>query len=186
MITPLTEHQRQIIEENHNLIWDFLINHRLNADEWYDILALACCKGVAVFDFKSNTAISTYLYKCMKNAYLNELRYLHSSKRFELLSTVSLDSPVTSDDIEHCTYADIIPTSEDIITFKLEAMNDLKFLHTLKLKLTDQEYLVLQYLISGYRQCEICKLLKLSRSRTSQIVHQIRKKTNSIRNLFSI
>ena len=41
----LTNDQRKLVEQNHNLIYAFLHTKNLNIEEWYDICAISLCKA---------------------------------------------------------------------------------------------------------------------------------------------
>lgn len=62
----------KLIIENHNLIYSYAINNKLDIDEYYGILAIALVKAAEKFDQSYGYSFSTFAYKSMKNAVLSE------------------------------------------------------------------------------------------------------------------
>lgn len=76
----LTEDQRQLVEENHNLIYGFAHRHHINLDEYYGTLAISLCKAGETFNDKKGK-FSTYAYTLMWRDYLNEMEAKFTQKR---------------------------------------------------------------------------------------------------------
>ena len=69
----ITEEQRKLVEENHNLIYSFLQKYNLAIDEYYGLASIGLCKAGKTYNGdKSN--FSTYAYKCMFTTVMGELR----------------------------------------------------------------------------------------------------------------
>lgn len=41
----MTDYQRQLVTDNHNLIYRFLQKEKLNMEDWYDLAAIGMCKA---------------------------------------------------------------------------------------------------------------------------------------------
>ena len=72
-VNNITEEQKKLAEENHNLIYRFLSKYNLSIDDYYDIAAIGLCKAAMTFD-KSKSKFSTYAFKCMYMIMLHEKR----------------------------------------------------------------------------------------------------------------
>ena len=46
----MTEYQKQLVIENHNLIYRFLQKEKLNMEDWYDLSAIGMCKAAKTFN----------------------------------------------------------------------------------------------------------------------------------------
>lgn len=66
MSIQLNDEQRKLVADNHNLIYQYLIDNNLPQDEYYDIAAIGLCKAALKYD-TSKGAFSTYVYKAIKN-----------------------------------------------------------------------------------------------------------------------
>lgn len=86
------EELNRFIEANHNLIYSFLRNYRLD-DEYYGDAAIGLCKAARSFDDSKGTRFSTYAYKCMLNECGQTMRV---ENRISRLPTISLE--LTSED----------------------------------------------------------------------------------------
>lgn len=66
MSIQLNDEQRKLVADNHNLIYQYLIDNNLPQDEYYDIAAIGLCKAALEYD-TSKGAFSTYVYRAIKN-----------------------------------------------------------------------------------------------------------------------
>lgn len=71
MSIQLNDEQRKLVADNHNLIYQYLIDNNLPQDEYYDIVAIGLCKAALKYD-TSKGAFSTYVYKTVRNIINNE------------------------------------------------------------------------------------------------------------------
>lgn len=46
----MTEYQKQLVTDNHNLIYRFLQKEKLNMEDWYDLVAIGMCKAAKTFN----------------------------------------------------------------------------------------------------------------------------------------
>ena len=73
----LDDKQRQLVSDNHSLIYSYAKSKNLYLDEYYDLLAIALCKAAKSFD-ESRTKFSTFAYKCMENEVTTYWRKLNA------------------------------------------------------------------------------------------------------------
>ena len=69
----LTDEERKIAEENHNLIYFFINHFNVDIDEYYDIFAIDYIKCVKFWD-KDRGKLSTLLCKVFLNTIIKEKR----------------------------------------------------------------------------------------------------------------
>ena len=50
MSIQLNDEQRKLVADNHNLIYQYLIDNNLPQDEYYDIAAIGLCKAALKYD----------------------------------------------------------------------------------------------------------------------------------------
>lgn len=106
--------EEKLILENTNLIYHVLQKLKLYAkrDEYYDVGLIGLIKGVKQFNPQLNFKLSTYLYKCIENEILREIRMENSEKRKCHKNAISLDTPLKVD--ERLTLSDVIPSDFSI------------------------------------------------------------------------
>ena len=75
----MTDEQRKLVEDNHNLIYGFL-NKKELTDDYYDIVALGLCKAAMNYD-ESKGRFSTLAFKCMDREIGIYYTYLKKIKR---------------------------------------------------------------------------------------------------------
>lgn len=99
MMTPLTEEQRLMVEENINLAykmaWDLYKRCRVFPIE--DVKQICCmglCRAVKNYDPSLGTTLSTLAYISMKNLFFQEVR---NKRQPEM---ISLDQPCASEEEE--------------------------------------------------------------------------------------
>lgn len=64
--TKLTPEQKQLVEDNHSLIYAYAKKNGLKIDDWYDVLAIGMCKAARRFDPEKGT-FSTWCYRHFDN-----------------------------------------------------------------------------------------------------------------------
>lgn len=153
----LTEEQRKIVEDNHNLIYKYCNRNNLDIDEWYGDLAIVLCEAVKLYD-KNKGCLSTYVYNAFKNRVINIYRdNTRKLKGYKLLS-----------------YNNIIRNEDNINNIELEnkiskTENDID---SFILKNVVRENKIGMLVVYGYKHREISKILNLS---NSQLIRKIKK-----------
>mgnify|MGYP003291722341 CR=1 FL=1 len=128
----LTEEQRKLIEENHNLIYSYMIKHNLEFSEYYDLLAIALCK-VAVYYNCERSEFSTLAFTFFDNACHNEYKRNSTLIRKPINGVVSLNYEYSSsDDGSSCCLQDLLEDDcnlEESICNKLYVQNAISFIN---------------------------------------------------------
>ena len=88
----LNNEQRKLVEDNHNLIYQYLIDNNLPQDEYYDIAAIGLCKAAIGYDVSKGVTFGTYVYQSIRNnikqCELNDKRHNVETMSCNNLSTV--------------------------------------------------------------------------------------------------
>lgn len=166
MTKKLTDEQRQLVTDNHNLIYGFLNKYHLPDYDWYDVAAIGLVN--AAMTYNGSTAFSTYAYKCMFNEMRNELIYRDRHQKEDL----SLDYEYSNDKGESYTMADMIVADSDF-TEMINANHDIRKLVTFlgsRLR-NDSQRKQFKLLCRGVPPMEIAKMCGVSR----QQVYLLRK-----------
>lgn len=106
-VIKLTPEQVRFAEENHNIIYTWLIDRR-HSEEYYGIGAEGYLKAVKTFN-KDKSAFGTWAYKLMDQAYLIHLRQYNKLRKLKepdeenntwkyMMQTASIHRGVLSDD----------------------------------------------------------------------------------------
>ena len=166
----MTEKQKQLATENHNLIYWYIHKKNLNVDVWYDIFAIALCKAVMGYDDSKNNKFSSYAVAVMENEYNMECRK-SIAKRRTCDKLVSLDEAVQSND----TSTGKNTTRHEYITNGLTAWDEV-IPYNISELLNQRQLLVVKFRLLGYTQCEIADRLKCSQPQINRLLQQIRTK----------
>lgn len=165
----LTDEQKKLVEDNHNLIYSYANKKHISAEKWYDVLAIAICKAARTFD-SDKGKFSTWAYRFMDN----ELRtcWNKENKKSKIPESfmLSYDATNNNEDVEYndsyinC-FSDI-EAYEDIVqsTMMLDIVNDMN----------DIEKRVFELVLSGYMQQEIAAEVGRTRQQVGRIVNGIR------------
>lgn len=164
----LTEKQQKMVADNHNLIYAYLSRHRLNYEEYYDLLAIALCKAVLKFDENKGCSFSTYAWSSFRNAIITEYK---KQKDYEPIHITEVNENRISYDVskykqnEDRSYAEMLLDEERLLEI-----------------LTPRETEVYNYYKKGYTLRRIAKIFGVSNQAVSQKFCSIKEK---IRRLYS-
>jgi RNA polymerase sigma factor (sigma-70 family) len=170
-MNPLTEEQRKLVEENHNLIFKYAIKNNIDIDEYYDLLAIGMCKAALVFD-TTKGAFSTVAYHCMGNEMNMHRRHMNRMYIIPNNMIFSYDAYMNNDCKDGENFLSTI--SSDIYSDEVAIGNVM--LSELITTLTVKEKRVMALLIDGYTQSEIAEEMNCSRQNVWKYVSRIRKK----------
>lgn len=67
----------ELILKNIGLVYSVIFKFKLNIDDYYDVGLIGLVKGAKSYDETKAIKPSTYLYQCIKNEIVNELRRCH-------------------------------------------------------------------------------------------------------------
>lgn len=169
-MSVMTEEQRKIVEENHNLIYEYLHYKQLPIEEYYDLAAISLCKAAMKYDCTKGM-FSTYAFKCMNTTITNYRRTFFYDKTIPDTHIMSLSARIADNDSEF-RLENTIPSNNNI---EEEVISNAALCELLN-KLTEREKHVLYMIDAGYSYSEIGNLLGVSRARVGQNVKSIRAK----------
>lgn len=171
----MTEEQRKLAEDNHNLIYDFIHKNGLNVDDYYDIFAIGLCKAAINYD-STKGEFSTLAFECMRNYFKNHLGYINKKGAIpqnQLMSYNACLVDVLDGEADESFINSVILGSEfDVSEFVIGDIIHFQFLNLLK----DRERVIVKLLESGLNQRQIAEKINVSQQIVSFNVKNIRKK----------
>lgn len=145
----LTEVQAKVVEENHNLIYGYANDKKLDLEEWYDLLAIELCKAVIKHNPEKGK-LSTYYYMRCNSLVGKEFKKSLNQKNFHM-GLYSLEE------------SEVGYGEEDYINHGLLDM------------LENEEYgQVIRLRSEGYTQVEVADMLGMSQSQVSRMIGKAR------------
>ena len=95
MKNALTEEQKKLVEDNHNLIYSYMWNKGLSlndTEDWYGVLATALCKTAKLYDPDRGYKFATLAFAVMDN----DLKMIFRHRQIQIPeeSQLSLDTPL--------------------------------------------------------------------------------------------
>lgn len=166
----MTDEQRKLVEENHNLIYGFLNKEELEDDDYYDIVAIGLCKAAMNYNEKKGK-FSTFAYKCMNTEVKIYYKYLNKKTLIPNNLVYSYDVSAT-DDVKETVINSLLKDDKNNINYSIESVTFEEFLITLK----DKEKIVVEYLKEGLTQQEIAKKVNRSQQAISLSIKNIKEK----------
>ena len=168
----LTLEQQEMVENNHNLIYDFCKRFNYSLDEYYDLCAIGLCKAVMHYN-EVRGKFSTFAYRCMHNEIGAATYKSKAWKSSKNLKTISFDEPLhITKEGKPVTVEDMLDTKGREVAGVLdieEAMRRLNKLNTIELK-------VLVLYMQGYSNSEVSEILGLTLQSCRQLAYTGRKK----------
>ena len=172
----MTDEQRKLVEDNHDLIYGYLHKKEFNIDEYYDIAAIGLCKAAIKYDL-TKSKFSTFAFKCIRT----EMDIYHTSlnKKTSVPKNLvcSYDMPAI-DDVKEAMINTVLKDNNDNIGYSIENIVFEEFLVTLK----NKEKVIVEYLKEGLTQQEIAKKTNKSQQAVSLNIKSIRKKWEEFSN----
>ena len=163
----LTEEQKKLVEENHNLIYWFARKKHIDIEEYYDILAQGLCMAAYHYD-PSKCSFSTYAYLCMNTE-------MHVEYRKTLRK-----SEIPQGNIFHYENAwqlsDLIPTNEKTENKVIDRISYENLISLLNDILNDKDKEVIGYILNGLTMREIAKIEGTSHQAIHNRMKKIRDK----------
>lgn len=163
--------QAKLVENNHGLIFSFLKRYNLSVDDYYGVAAIALCKAAMTYS-PSKYNFSTYSYRCMYNAIVNEKKAEKVRKHGGDTLTVSLNSAIAvRENGEEVTKEECLKSFDSTEASAITKVVTEQLFQGLNSRESD----ILELRMDGYNQTEIARKLGLSRQRVSEIISLIRK-----------
>lgn len=169
----LNEHQQELAEKNHDLIYWFAKSRKLDLEEYYGELAIELCKAAYHYAEGTGYSFSTFAVKCMDN----RLKRLYQIKKrtFEDNEEVlSLDYVYYADDDTPYTLGDIV--QDDTKNVEQSTLDKIES-ESISNSLNEREKYIINSLFIGKTQRQIADEIGVSYQRVHQIVKKIRKST---------
>jgi len=172
----LTEEQRKIVEENHNLIYSYIKQKELDFSEYYDLLAIALCRAVIYWKQENGSKLSTYVYSVFDKEVCRDLKYKNQYKRKIEQEYLSFDFEYETIDGTY-TLKDAIPSPFNLEQSVIKCMLLQQFNDSL-CQLNPREQIVIHGLLKERSQVGISEELGCSKQRVNQMKNEILNKLN--------
>lgn len=162
----MTDEQRKLAEENHDLVYEFLKANQLPINQYYDIVIFGYL--CAVQEYCENLALQRYKFttiawKKMQRELSSYHSYIGSQKRSYI--TVSFQDRV-SDDSSLC-WEDVLCDKDDI----LDQLQAELILHDLATKLPTKEMRIVRRKLRGEKMHDIAKAEKMTFRDINQLLN---------------
>ena len=150
-----------------------MYKYHLDVEEWYDIAAIGLCKAANTYN-NDKSEFSTYAYKCMYTTIIMEKRKENAMRTIPQNQIVYYENQVneSSKDNDTSTFLNYIPSKQDIENETISALS----LENIENELVGNKKKVFLLLREGYTQCEISKIIGISKQRVSKIKQEITEK----------
>lgn len=145
----------------------------MDVEEWYDLAAIGLCKAANTYN-NDKSEFSTYAYKCMYTTIIMEKRKENAMRTIPQNQIVYYENQVneSSKDNDTSTFLNYIPSKQDIENEIISALS----LENIENELVGNKKKVFLLLREGYTQCEISKIIGISKQRVSKIKQEITEK----------
>lgn len=178
----LTEEQRKMVEDNHNLIYVALKQYSTprEYEDAYGVMAEGLCNAVRRYDPSRGVAFSTYAVKCMQMAWSMVKRKERTKRRGGDTTTISLSDPVPQ--TEGCCVEDLLPDGSDFVhdyeqsTLIQKVFDELEFKYRLQCRVgsVDKMYVFKRVCIEGAAQSELAEELGVAQGTISRIARRVK------------
>lgn len=168
---PLTEEQRNLVAENHNLIYTYAIKKNISVEDYYGTLAIGLCKAAKTFD-ENKGAFSTFAFYCMENELYMQWRSLQKKSTIPENFILSYDTPKEFWDSDNQN--NYLESFQDY-----QSYNDMMYTvisSEFAEGLTDKEKIIFESLLNGLTHNEIANKLECKRQSVAYHINLIRKK----------
>ena len=167
-VDKLTDEQRRLVEDNHNLIYKVLYDKHLDIDEWYDIAAIALCNAAKLYDANRDIQFSTYAYISIFNGICREYALSLANRKIPKDKIYSLDYEF-GDGNETYTIKDYYV---DGYSFENDVVTKERFLSGLKQMPSQRDREIIVLISEGYTYEKVGKIYNISRERVRQIIQR--------------
>jgi RNA polymerase sigma factor (sigma-70 family) len=170
---PLTEEQRQLAAENHNLIYAFAKQNCVDLEEVYGDLAIGLCKAAKAYDELMGLKFSTFAFACMKVEYVNYQRTKHAPGQIPEACIISYDALTVCDNKDGDTFSlSIVLQGSDDVEYDISVGLVDNFIKTL----TPSEKTVVYVKMQNYPDRVAGDYLNVTHQYINALKHRIRKK----------
>lgn len=165
-MNPLTDEQRLLAEQNHNLVYSFLKEHNLSESQYYDIVIFGYLCAVQDYCENDNLkkySFSTIAWKNMKRELSHHTNYLKAKKN--AYETVSIFEPISQGSDKQ--WKDVLESNDD----PFEKLKMELILHDLAAKLPHREMRIIRMKLHGDKMHDIAKSEGLTFREINQILN---------------
>lgn len=170
----MTEQQKQLVAENHGLIY-YVLNHRglsgsqelfCKDEDWYGIAAEALCKAAINFDESLGNRFSTVAVTYINKAISQRMQKANAYHRIESKGVISsYNEQISSDFGEGIELWEALESDEDVEKTILDRI----FIKQLLSGLDEREKYIVRSIASGYTERELGKEMGISAARVGYI-----------------
>ena len=160
----ITETEKKLVEQNHNLIYTFLQKYHLTIEDYYGLAAIGLCKAAMTFK-EGVSSFSTYAYKCMFTTVMIEKRKERASKYIPENQVLYYQAEMSNDDGDTQNFMNYISAKENV---EDECLSKCMFDEYSK-RLKDRDKQIFQMFREGYKQKEIGKIVGCSQAQVSRV-----------------
>ena len=164
----MTETQKQLVTQNHNLIFSFLQKYHLEFDDYYDLAAIGLCQAATTFD-SNKSQFSTFAYRCMYGSVFTEIRKCSSINRIPSDQILYYETETQNEEGDCCSIINFIPSKENL---EENVLSEIIF-NEYTNKLKERDKLVFILFKQGYKQQEIGDIVGCSQKNISLIKHKL-------------
>lgn len=164
----LSNEQKNLVEENYNLIYKYANDHKLDMEEFSGLLSIGLCKAALNYD-SDKTKFSTFAYRCMGNEVSNYLRKVNAGKYLRHDEVYSMEA--LNENENRAIEETLIMTSSENI--EREYMFKAKFQKEYD-KLKDQVKNIVALKYHGYTNNEVAEIMDMKPSTVSMALKKFK------------
>lgn len=164
-VRTITDYQRQLVIDNHNLIYRFLQKEKLNMEDWYDLAAIGMCKAAKTFNDKTSK-FSTYAFKCMFNEVYSEKRKELRQKAIPQNEILYYNVECENESGNKVEFIEKMQSDQNVENDCIHEVSLQKAFNKIK-----EEYKpLIKLFLQGYKQVEIMKIVGCSQPHVSRVM----------------
>lgn len=164
----LNEKQKNLVEENYNLIYKYAKDHKLDIEEFSGLLSIGLCKAALNYD-SDKTKFSTFAYRCMGNEVSNYLRKINAGKYLRHDEVYSMEA--LNENENRAIEETLLMTSSENI--EREYIFKAKFQKEYD-KLKDQVKNIVALKYRGYTNNEVAEIMDMKASTVSMALKKFK------------
>ena len=157
----LNEKQKNLVEENYNLIYKYAKDHKLDIEEFSGLLSIGLCKAALNYD--------SFAFRCMGNEVSNYLRKINAGKYLRHDEVYSMEA-LSEDNDRPISETTLMVSSENIegeYIFKTKFQKEYD-------KLKDQVKNIIALKYRGYTNNEVAEILDMKASTVSMALKKFK------------
>lgn len=169
MYEPLTDEQRKLVEESHDLIYGYAKLHNVSLEDYYGVLAMGLCDAAKRFD-ESKGSFSTFAYMRMRWMLGWHLQHEGRISKIPDNQVFSYNRPINSE--SKTFFFEMIGDNFSTDNSMIDDIALNGFVDTL----SDKESEVIKLLLDGKSQVDIANMMGVKKQSIGYYVYRIRDK----------